>query len=79
MITAEFRANRLNFPEAELEKYRGQWVAFSPDGLLVVAGADTIEQLEEKLEVQNLDLHVVVLEHVPEPDEYIGLGGEEFG
>jgi hypothetical protein len=76
MITKEFRANRAKFPRAELEAYRGQWIAFSSDGRTVLAGAATIDELENSLAAAGTDPQAVVLEHLPAED--ICLGGQEL-
>jgi hypothetical protein len=74
----QFRANRSAFPPVELAKYRGQRVAFSPDGRRLLAGAEDLERLEEQLATLGEDPQQVVLEFVPGPDDDIFLGGAEF-
>ncbi|MBV9123528.1 MAG: hypothetical protein JO112_09235 [Planctomycetes bacterium] len=76
MVSAEFQVNRLDFPEAELGKYRGQWVAFRSDGRAIVAHAATIEDLERHLREQAYTPEEVVLERIP--DEDTCLGAEEL-
>jgi hypothetical protein len=68
MVSAEYRANRPRVAWADLERYRGHWVAFSADGRRVVAGAETLDQLEEAL--------AALGEAGPEDDT--SLGGVEF-
>jgi hypothetical protein len=72
-----YRNNRVTFPPAELAKYRGQWVAFSPDGRRIVAGAAGLGDLEEQLAARGEDPQQVVLEHLPGPDDDTNLGGAE--
>lgn len=40
-----FIKNRQAFPPEELLKYAGQWVAWSPDGTHIVAGAEEFDDL----------------------------------
>ena len=47
MNMQEYLKNRLTFPITELDKYRGEWVAWSPDGTRVVAASRDPESLEE--------------------------------
>ncbi len=78
MISLEYRTNRANFPEAELEKYRGRWIAFSPDGTHIVASGETLGQTDELVRAAGEDPNQAVFERVPGPDEDIYLGSEEF-
>lgn len=78
MFTKEFRQNRACFPLEELAKYRGQWVAFSPDGRSIVASAPTLGALFERLEAAGADVQQLPLEGVPGPDDDFFLGSEEF-
>jgi hypothetical protein len=72
-----YRNNRVTFPPIELEKYRGQWIAFSADGHHIVAGAANLGDLEEQLAALGEDPQQVVLEHIPGPDDETYLGGAE--
>lgn len=65
----QYRNNRLVFPPSEVAKYRGQWVAFSPDGRRILAGAEALESLEEQLVALGQDPQQVVFEHIPGVDE----------
>lgn len=78
MITQEFRQNRAQFPREQLAKYRGQWVAFSPDGRRIVATAETLEALEDHLAAAGEDAQRLVFEGVPGPEDDSFLGGEEM-
>ena len=77
MLTQEFRQNRSRFPREELEKHRGQWVAFSPDGRRIVASAPTLESLEERLRLAGEDARHLAFEGIPGPADDISLGAEE--
>jgi len=78
MISAEYGANRGRFPRAELEQFRGSWVAFSDDGRRIVASGETIQRLEEQLAAAGQDPQQVVFERIPGPEDDISLGGAEF-
>jgi hypothetical protein len=77
MNRQQYRTNRVTFPPAELARYRGQWVAFSPDGRRILAGAEALERLEEQLAALGEDPQQVVLEHIPGPEDDTNLGGAE--
>lgn len=78
MFTQEFQTNRARFPRPELEKYRGQWVAFSPDGCRIVASGATLERLEDSLAAAGHDPEQVAFEYVSGPEGDVCLGWEEF-
>ena len=61
---AVYQENRAKFPVDELRKYDGQWVAFSADGLRIVAGAGNIADLAEKVRSGAESLSDVMIEHV---------------
>ncbi len=77
MNRQQYRDNRVTFPPAELAKYRGQWVAFSPDGRRILAGAEALECVEEQLAALREDPQEVVLEYIPGAEDDISLGGAE--
>jgi hypothetical protein len=78
VITQEYRTNRGRFPQAEVAKYRGTWVAFSADGCRIVASGETAEQLEKQLAALDEDGQRVVLEWVAGPEDDNLLGGGEL-
>ncbi len=73
----QYRNNRSDFPLTELAKHRGQWVAFSPDGRRILAGAEAIECLEEQLAALGADPQEVVFEHISGPEDDTSLGSAE--
>ena len=77
MNRRQYHDNRVAFSPAELARYRGQWVAFSPDGCRILAGAEAIECVEDELVALGQDPQEVVLEYIPEPEDDISLGGAE--
>jgi hypothetical protein len=78
MIAREYHVNRAQFPQKELAKYQGQWVAFSSDGSRIVAAADSLEGLEERLKAAGEDAACLVLEGLPGPEDAMPLGAEEL-
>jgi hypothetical protein len=71
MDTRQLRENRSAFPAAELEKYRGQWVAFSGDGRRIVAGAPDLVELDVLLLAKGEDPEHVALEFVDSDESYV--------
>jgi hypothetical protein len=59
-----YRENRARFPGAELMKYCGQWVAFSKDGLRVIASDNDLATLDELLVAAGEDPEQVALERI---------------
>jgi hypothetical protein len=78
VVKNEYRTNRAQFPRAELDKYRGRWVAFRADGRQIVASAQTVERLEELLSGAGEDPQRVVFEYLPGPEDDPDLDGVEF-
>jgi hypothetical protein len=66
---SHYEENRSKFPLAELAKYAGKHVAFSPDGLRIVASGDTWEELDAALDAAGIHLSQVVHSYVEPPDE----------
>ena len=69
MGVQEFLANRNAFSQAELLAHLGRWVAFSEDGRAILAGADTLEQLETALAERQIDPQTVHFEYIPAAQE----------
>jgi hypothetical protein len=76
--TVVFRENRAKFPLEELQKYRGQWVAFSSDARYIVAGASSMADLFDHLRAANEDIQSLALEHIMDDSDEIYLGGAEL-
>jgi hypothetical protein len=70
----KFLANRAAYPAAELARYAGLWVAWSPDGTRVAASADVPEALEGLLRKAGEDPLECVIEGIPDGDAVIGGG-----
>jgi hypothetical protein len=65
----EFRRNQSRYPRAELEKYNGQYVAWSPDGTQILAAhADPI-QLDAVLRSAGYDPGEILVSRVAVPEE----------
>jgi hypothetical protein len=64
----KFLANRVAFPLAELAKYAGLWVAWSPDGSRVAASAIDPEMLDGLLRASGEDPAQCVIEGIPGDD-----------
>jgi hypothetical protein len=76
MPTAQFNKNRASFPLDELAKYEGNWVAFSPDGIKIVAADPDLAVLEQKVRSAGYNPADVGFENVPaESDGEIFIGG----
>jgi hypothetical protein len=69
--TSVFDKNRPNFPDEELVPYYGKFVAWSPDGLRIVASGDDREAVWRELEAKGIDFNRVVGEFIPPPDMVI--------
>ena len=60
--------NQMRFPPEELDKYIGQYVAFSPDGTRILASGNTMEEVEKSLGNMGIDPSQVVGSYLPPPD-----------
>lgn len=69
VITQEYRINRAQFPQAELLKHQGTWVAFSADGRQIVARGATVEQVEQQIASIRENDNNVVLEWLSGSEE----------
>lgn len=63
-----FEENRRKFPPEELFKYANQHIAWSPDGLQILASADEEDALFRKLEESGINVSQVVLDYVDDPE-----------
>ena len=72
MNCQEYQENRARFPRAELVKYRGQWVAFSPDGRRIVASSEDLAALDQLVVASGEDPEKVGLERIELDDVYLG-------
>ena len=73
-----FRENRAKFPLAELQKFHGQWVAFSTDGQQIVANGGNISEVAERVRAAGLELPAVHIEHIEVDSPEIFLGAAEL-
>ena len=63
-----FFQNRSHFPNDELQRHVGLHIAWSPDGLHILASGETMEDVEEKLVAAGIDPCQVIGDYVPPPD-----------
>ncbi len=73
-----YRENRARFSANDLAPYDGQWVAFGADGQRIVASAETIKDLAERVRAGGENLQDVVLERIEIQNDDIQLGGAEL-
>jgi hypothetical protein len=78
LVTKEYRTNRAQFPQAELTRYQGNWVAFSVDGCRILASGDTLERLESQIAAAGEDPLRLVLEWIAGSEDDSLLGGGEL-
>lgn len=64
--TSKFHNNRCDFPWEQLIPYRGQYIAWSPDGTRILASGATEEETERNLVALGIDPSQVVGEFIYE-------------
>jgi hypothetical protein len=69
-----FLKNRHAFPVDELERYAGQYVAWSPDGTRIIASDDDFARVAAAVDASGYNSSEIVMEPIPLPDEVV-LGG----
>ena len=74
MNMQQFLKNRHQFPPAELDKYAGRYVAWSPDGSRIIASDDDYQKVAAAVDASGYDPADIVMEPIPLPDEVV-LGG----
>lgn len=67
-----FLATRAGFSVKELEKYAGQWVAWSPDGTRIAAAAANPDLLDAILQEKGEDPTLCVVEGIPDEIPLVG-------
>ena len=63
-----YHRNRPQFPSEELAKYAGQRVAFSADGLRILASGGSIDEVEQQLVAAGISPSQVVHAYIPPLD-----------
>lgn len=66
----EFRHNQSQFPREELEKYNGQWVAWSEDGTAILAADSDPMKVDAWLKAAGYDTGVILVSLVAIPDDW---------
>jgi hypothetical protein len=74
MDMREFLTNRAQVSAAELEKYAGKYVAWSPDGKQIIAADEDPMQVVARVKSAGYDPAECVLSSVPAAEEVV-LGG----
>jgi hypothetical protein len=67
-----YEANRSRFTAEELAKYKGQWVAFSPDGSRIVANSEDLAELDRLVISAGEDPQAVGLERISDDASFLG-------
>ena len=67
-----YEENRAKFTAEELRQLEGQWVAFSRDGSRIIASAETLRHLEERLAAAGQDPQEVAFERIEFEDSVLG-------
>jgi hypothetical protein len=65
----EFRRNQSRFPREELEKYNGQYVAWSPDGACILGAHTDPAQVDALLVAAGYDPAEILVNLVAVPEE----------
>ena len=65
----EFRRDQNLFPRAELEKYNGQYVAWSPDGARVLAAHANPARVDDMVREAGYDPAEILVSLVAVPEE----------
>ena len=63
-----FFQNRPRFPNDELQRHAGRHIAWSPDGLRILASGETMEAVEQQLIGAGIDPSQVIGDFVSPPD-----------
>jgi hypothetical protein len=79
MDMQQFLKNRHAFPPAELARYAGKYVAWSPDGGRIIASDDDELVLDAAVKSAGYDPAEVLISFIPCPDEVILGGGGDIG
>lgn len=68
----EYLRNRLKFPLHQLAQHAGEWVAWSPDGMRIVASSTNLESLDDLIRASGEDPEQCPIEGIPDTDSAIG-------
>ena len=69
---AKYLKNRASFPVEELAKHRGEWIAWSQDGLRIVASSRDPDEIDRLIVAAGEDPEQCIVEAIPESDSVVG-------
>jgi hypothetical protein len=72
-----FYENRNRFSLQELAKYRGRYVAWSPDGSGIIASDEDELRLDDAIRAAGYDVSETVVSFIPDEDTILGGGISE--
>ena len=67
----EYLKNRGQFSVGELAKFAGRWVAWSPDGMRIVASSQDLDSLDAMIQATGEDPEQCPIEGIPDTDSVI--------
>jgi WD40-like Beta Propeller Repeat len=65
----EFDKNRAAYPPEDLQQYRGQYIAWSPDGTRIIASDQDGRKLDDTVRALGYDPAQIVFSFVPDEEE----------
>lgn len=72
MDMQEYLRNRLRFPLHQLAQHTGKWVAWSRDGVRIVASSPDLVNLDDLIRTAGEDPEQCPIEGIPDTDSVIG-------
>jgi len=71
----DFLKNQSAYPSEELWKHIGKHVAWNWEGTEIIADADTLDELADKVEAMQINFSRVVFDYVDDPNVgFLGAG-----
>jgi hypothetical protein len=72
MDMREYLRNRLKFSLDELARHAGEWVAWSPDGVRIVASSADLASLDDLIRAAGENPEQCPIAGIPDTDSVIG-------